>query len=317
MRQENVSKILNTTQATRKSNFCHPWASINFDVAPTVVPFVVNATFNVLLAVSTTALNLLVLSAIRRNKSLRFASKILLTSLVLTDLGAGVLAQPQFVTILIAKATNSRAVTCQLVRSFSLSISFLASVSLWTMTIMSIDRYIALFFWLRYSGIVTTRRVCKILVLSWVCSLFFASTLEWNRSLYFSILPCCLSTCLVIISCAYIKIYRGLRHYHPDNGAPHLQARPRAMNVAKYRHTASSMMWIQGLFLFCYLPNLIAQMVDLFLPYDFLTMCIFDFTMTLVLLNSTLNPIVYCFRLPEIRAGVMNTIGRISAQRSQ
>ena len=135
----------------------------------------------------------------------------------------------------------------------------LSGASLLTMTAISLDRYIALFFHLKYHEISTTRRVCE--VLSIICSfaLFFASTWLWHTKFYASLIFFGDFLCIPVISVAYIKILRGLRNRHglrvQDQAQD--QAQPQAgnlLNVAKCRRPASSMLWIYGLFILCYSP---------------------------------------------------------------
>ena len=82
-------------------------------------------------------------------------------------------------------------------------------VSLLIMVAISLDRYIALFFHLKYSKIVITKRVCVVLAINWSSAVFLTSTWLWNFTLFYS-----LFACFLVISVAYIKIYRGLRHRH-------------------------------------------------------------------------------------------------------
>ena len=45
-----------------------------------------------------------------------------------------------------------------------------------------------------------------------------------------------------------------------------------------------------------------------FHKHNVFTQCILEFSITLMYLNSCLNPFVYCFRLPDIRAKVRQTL---------
>ena len=86
----------------------------------------------------------------------RVPSKLLLCSLNLTDLGVGLVVQPQFVTFLITKVGKYPAISCFCIHGFAFAGSMLPSVSLLTMAAICLDRYIALFFHLEYNTIVTS-----------------------------------------------------------------------------------------------------------------------------------------------------------------
>ena len=121
---------------------------------------------------------------------------------------------------------------------------------------------------------------------------------------------------------AYIKIYRGLRHPHGHRvqDQAQVQAQQQAGNtldLAKYRRSTSSMLCIYGLFILCYLPYFCVSIIKAFFQLNAFIQCIYEFSSTVVYLNSCLNPMVYCFCLPEIRAEVRKTLRKLSFQSPQ
>ena len=281
---------------------------------PTSTPLIIVAALNIFLAPIATISNVLVFAAVRRSHSLRLPSKLLLLSLILTDLGTGVLTQPQFAALALAKATNSPNVTCVLLKSTCFAFAVLSSVCLTTMTAISVDRYIAFYFHFKHQDIVTVNRVGVYLALFWLLSIPYAWSLHLNPAAYYFTVLSALVVCLSIITVAYIRIYRGLRHHHGVK--VHVQrsgqneAGRTSLNIAKYRRSASSMMWVYGLSLVCYMPYFCLLAVTIF-HYDFLLMCLHDFAVTLVFVGSSSNPFVYCYRLPEIRAEVIRTARKL------
>ncbi|KAL9958756.1 hypothetical protein ACROYT_G035814, partial [Oculina patagonica] len=95
--------------------------------------------------------NTLVLAAILRTPSLRSPSMIFLCSLAVSDLLVGLVVQPIYI------ATN-------LTRDSSLDEAMkrmaiaLCGVSLLTMTAISVDRFLALHYHMRYPNVMTTKR---------------------------------------------------------------------------------------------------------------------------------------------------------------
>ena len=305
-----------STAVSDNSDFCYPYTSVYFESVSSIVPYVVNAVLNVLLAIVTTFANVLVFVAVRHSTSIRLPSKLLLCSLILTDVGVGLVVQPQFATFLITKIKESLGISCFFFKSSALTGYTLSSVSLWTMTAISLDRYIALFFHLKYHEIVTTRRVCGALAIIWLFSGFYASTWFWNKILHASITITCIFACFVVIPVAYIKIYRGLRHQHGHQVQDQAQVQDQqqtgnTLDLAKYRRSASSMLWIYSLFILCYLPYFCVYLVSAFRQHNVFIQCIVEFSLTFLFLNSSLNPFTYCFRLPEIRAAVLQTLRNV------
>ena len=269
------------------------------------------------MAIVTTFANLLVLLAMRRVTSIRLPSKLLLCSLVLTDLGAGLVSQPQFAATLFVKAARlDRAPFCPLDQSLLFSSIWLGGASLLTLAAISLDRYTALFFHLKYQHIVTTRRVCAVLGCIWSASLFCATTPRWSRWLSAGTLALGYSVVSAVITVAYIKIYRRLSGSRPVE--PKLQKQQQqkqqsntAPNIARYRKIASAMMWVCVIFVVCYCPYIVAATLEAVLSTA-LASCIREFAYTVLLLNSCLNPLVYCLWLPEIRAKVSEQVRTLS-----
>ena len=309
----NFSTAFSEATTKHNSDFCYPYTSVYFETVDSSVPYTVNAALNVLLAIVAIFANILVFVAVRHSTSIRLPSKLLLCSLVLTDLGVGLVVQPLFVTFLFTKVKESLSISCFFLRSYSSTVTMFLCASLWTMTAISVDRYIALFFHLKYHEIVTTRRVCVVLAIVWSLAVFFASLFLWSKTLSTSLTFCGLSVCFLVTCMAYIKIYRGLRQQygHQVQEQAQVQAQQQAGNtldLVRYRRSASSMLWIYSLFILCYLPYFCVRFVSAFLYHNVFIHCIIEFSLTAVFLNSCLNPFIYCLRLPEIRAEVLRIL---------
>ena len=271
-------------------------------------PYIVNATLNSVLSVVTTTANALVLWSLRlRTTSLHLPSKLLFYSLVLTDLAVGALAQPLLVMFLTTKAIgeSANAHLCLMITSTTLIGAFMACVSLMNMAAISMDRYIAVHHHLKYHEVVTPRRVCATLVFIWACAAGFVSCWLVNKVIYISYGVVILSMSSLTTVTAYAKIYRELR---TQNARPAQE--PRQIDVAQYRRSASSMLWVYGLTTLCYMPYVCVEISRRFFGDPVLMECLLEFSVTVVYLNSCLNPFLYCLRLSEIRAGVLQILGR-------
>ena len=279
------------------------------------LPYFVNAALNVPLAIATTVANLVVLLAMRHVTSIRLPSKLLVCSLVLTDLGAGSVVQPQFATRLFLRAIYPDLVPCSLLRSYAATAPLFSCASLLSLAAISLDRYAALFFHVKYKQIVTTRRVCAVLAFIWAIAVFWVLIyVKVPGKLSFAgLVTSVFVVPLLVIFVAGIKIYRRLRDQQIQPEAPD-QAQQQAgntLNLERYRRTASAMMWICVLLLICYLPFLCISAFIAASERTALSDCLFEFSFSLVLLNSLLNPFVYCFRLPDIRTEVVKQLHKL------
>ena len=255
--------------------------------------------------------NFVVLLAIKQLRSIRLPSKLLLCSLTAADLAVGLISYPQRVAFFTLKSRQIFSPAFCLSAKLNVStITLFAGVSTYTMTAISIDRYAALFFRVKYKQVVTARRVCAVLVFIWALSLFTSSMTFWNYVLLEHTLISGLVVCLLATSLAYIKIYRELRR-RPRRIDPRAAAGGErtaawdSFNEAKYRKTASAMLWVYALSILCSVPMFSIKLVIVNLEHTALLQCIYEAFISFLLLSSCLNPYVYCLRVPGVRARVV------------
>ncbi|KAK2573501.1 hypothetical protein P5673_001158, partial [Acropora cervicornis] len=88
------------------------------------------------------------------------------------------------------------------------------------------------------------------------------------------------------------------------NNPPEQENQTISLNILRYRRTVSTSLWLQMSVAFCYLPYLLlspfayrqivkAQSLSLYTQ--------FYSTVTLMCSNSILNPILYCWKIKEVR----------------
>ena len=184
----------------------------NEESSPFETSVIINSVLNALLIPICIAGNVLVLAAVWRNPSLRTPSTILLCSLAVSDLFVGFLVLP--VNIAIALIPLSR--DGSLSRLSQARIFFniqLCGVSLETMTAISVDRYLALQYHMRYPNMMTSRRATCVAATFW-CKNFILSLLSiWKKNAILLVVVVFVALCLFISSITYSAIYRIVRHH--------------------------------------------------------------------------------------------------------
>ena len=79
------------------------------------------------------------------------------------------------------------------------------------------------------------------------------------------------------------------------------------LNMARYRKAVSSALWVQLALNICYLPIVIVEALTI--QGSSLSVVIAkEFAVALLYLHSTLNPILYCWKLNEVRKAVKGII---------
>ena len=269
---------------------------------------------NYVLSITATLGNTVILFALNKESSLHPPSKLLYRCLALTDLLVGTISQPvvavYFTSIVIAD--NYWIDICVYVASTgALTFTILSAVSMLTMTAISVDRLLALLLGLRYKHVVTLKRVRALVLCFWIPSIAFTVIMLRKfdiLKMYGYVLN---SLGLLVSVCCYLKIVFALRHHQAaiQNQVHQEQSNGEiAQNMQQYRKTVSTAMCILLTLIVCYLPYSIVLAIVTTNGSSPVLHAIWAFTTTLVCLNSTLNPILYCWRIKEVRQEVENMI---------
>ena len=136
-----------------------------------IVAFILLATGSVMSLLTALVSNTIVIIALWRSKSMYSATKALFYGLAFSDLATG-LTQPLFIAYLLGVAWENGWLYCTVALPFSLTALFFSMVSLWTLSIIAVDRYLALHLLTRYKTVVTVKLIVAALVLGWLISAF-------------------------------------------------------------------------------------------------------------------------------------------------
>ena len=267
---------------------------------------------NIFLSVTAFLGNALILIALRKELSLHPPSKVLLRSLATTDLCVGLIAEP-LIAIYWMSLANDHWSICLLVSAAVYTTSIiLCEVSLLTMTAISVDRLLALLLGLRYRQVVTLKRTYMIVIAFWVVSAVFSTAYFWNLFTILFFIVVVVSLCLITSTVSYTKIFLTLRHHQVQlQDQPQQPNQTSPLNIAKYKKAVSSAIWLQMTLVVCYLPRAIVAALSTQSELSSFVFFAGKYTQTLVFLNSSLNPILYCWKIAEVRQAVKATIRQV------
>ena len=257
--------------------------------------------------------NSLVLAAVYKAPSLRSPSIVLLCGLAVSDLAVGLIVQPLF----IAKELDSVKFLAGVTRI--LGVTF-CGISFATMSAISLDRFLALKYHMIYNSLVTTVRVKRTLIFIWLVNfIIFSGVHVWYAPEQFYISFGLVGFYMVVSTIAYIGIYRIARRHqfeiHAQQQAMGVPSIKISANVTILTRTAVNTFVFYICTVFCYLPWSIYRL--------FYTNIVLKdasdawiFTGTLVFANSAINPVLYCWRLRELRGAVLKLLRQISCHKS-
>ncbi|CAH3035960.1 unnamed protein product [Pocillopora meandrina] len=269
------------------------------------------STINLPLSIFAIIGNLLIIITLRKVSCLHPPSKLLLSCLACTDLGVGLISQPLYSVFFMAPEHSRVCFFSSLL--FLITGSIFCGVSSSTMTAISVDRLLALSLGLRYKQVVTMRRVKALVGTHWVLYTIIMLVAFQNYSIFQGIVSAIVLLGIMISSFCYTKIYRTLRlsqaqvQSQGHQGQQNEEATP--LNKARYKKKVSTALWVQMALLVCYLPLALvsgfASITDHDPPlFNFVS----SLSISLTFSNSTINPILYCWRMREMKRAVKHTI---------
>ena len=268
---------------------------------------------NTFLSITAFLGNTLILVALHKETSLHPPSKLLYRNLAISDLCVGIIVEPAAVSYWISEVIE-RSDICLYALDLAYVTSYvLCSLSLGTTTFISLDRLLALLLGLRYRQVVTLKRIYLTMTFLWAIASFAATTYFVSPVAHPWFGNIGLSLCLAISIFSYTKIFLTLRYNHIQPQQHVLQARSNQaspLNMAIYKKAVVSALWIQMTLVVCCLPFFFALVITPQgdpLPYYIAR----QFGAVFLYLNSSLNPMLYCWKIKEVRKAVKDTLRQV------
>ena len=264
---------------------------------------------NAFTAFTAIVFNSLTIQAIRKTPSLPKPLKTLLLSLAVSDVAVGLIAQPFFIVNLniFFKTFPKMLWVIQLALA---NASFLGIVAL------SLDRFLAVHLHLRYQELMTHKRILGQAISAWVFSALLPAFYVWIDEIkkLINITIIIWSLCFIFITVISVRLYFAVRHHANQIQALHLQQAAQngdLANASRLRKSAVSIFYIYFVFLACYLP-FYCTLLAIEKYKDFLiSKNLFYFSQTLMFINSSLNPVIYCWRMRDIRRSIKDILRNI------
>lgn len=222
----------------------------------------------------------------------------------------GLIAEPLYIGLKVQLFKNSNNLrSCTLLYLTCISSAILTEATLLTVTAISVDRYMAIYLHLRYEQVVTEKRTRILILCLWIaCGLHSMILIVYKvLVVHFIIMGSVITICLIAVSFVWIKIYQVVRHHQAQIQDQFHSQGAQQFYIARFRKSAINSMIILLIFLVCYLPNLISLIL---LAYK-VTSTFRKFAESaylFIVLNSMLNPLLYCWRNHDIRVAVKETL---------
>ena len=261
-------------------------------------------------------LNIVTIHAIRKTPSLSKNLKTLLLSLAGSDLGVGLVAQPLYV----ARRIMESQLNIETSKTYNaICIAFLVSANLFVFATLFLvialcaERFIAIHYYVRYQEIVTHKRVFSLAVSTWVLSGLFSLTRLWiPKSIMYVVFGIIDLACIIAATFFSIRIYLSVRLHVNQMQVLQPQHAPQnaqMVNVRRMQKFAMMSVYVCLVLMVCYLPNICPLFAIAFTSRPSTGIKHLQlYTVTLVFLNLSLNPVIYCWKIKHIRHTIIGFI---------
>ena len=287
------------------------------ELSPT---YIVNIILNAFLCHTAIVLNSITIHAIRKTSSLPKPLKTLLLSLAVSDLSVGLLVHPLYIARLamdLEQYAKDNTIYNKTKGAFFITFIFLSYASFFGVLALTVDRFLAIHLHLRYKEFVTHKRVVAVVISIMMFSSFLSSLFWWiPKHDYLNIYPSIDIACLVISGIFYFKIYSTVRRHKNQMQSLQVQQderqdREMMANVARLVKLAVGTFYVYLVFLLCYLPLTCYKIAVIISGHNTTTNHLYYYSLTMMFLNSSLNPLIYCWRMRHIRHSVVNIMQNI------
>ena len=320
----------------------------NSEIADLHSTYITNCVFNSFICYTAIVLNITTIHAIRKTASMPKTLKTLLLSLAVSDVGVGLLVIPFYILLLVGWLQHDS--SCSSNEAFHIILYLFSVASFSGVVALSVDRFLAIHLHLRYQELVTHRRVVTLVISIWLFSVFLSLPMLFvSPDIVYIITIVSAVIGLIVITMVYIRIYLAVRRHKNQMQALALQIQhsttvstqticpinsrcsgevtgleiTTAIEPTQTREIAnfSTLVSVVGsalgtfymylLFLVCYLPHIISMAaIKIHGPSIFLKR-FFLYSLTLVFLNSVLNPIIYFWKMRHLRRAFVNILRNI------
>ena len=281
--------------------------------------YIANIIFNAFLCYTAIMLNSITIHAIRKISSLPKPLKTLLLSLAVSDLSVGLLVYPLYVSYLatgLGQNPENNTTHRNTFIAFKIVGYFLCYASFFCVVALTVDRFLAIYLHLRYQECVTHKRVVAVVISIVVLSAFLSSVPWWTSESFRQIYVAFDVFSFAILTLVFCKIDLTVRRHRNQIQSLQVQQdegqnREMMANVARLVKLAVGTLYVYLVFLVCYLPFTCLSIVEIISGPNITTRHILHYSWTMMYLNSSLNPLIYCWKMRHIRHAVINIMQNI------
>ena len=118
-----------------------------------------------------------------------------------------------------------------------------------------------------------------------------------------------MSACIITATSMSVKLYLTVRRHINQIQVPQVAQNDQEESVQRKRISAMASLYVYLVFTACYLPDICVLIIIATNSEPRIDVNHLQFyTLTLVFLNSTLNPLIYCWKMKRIQHTIVGTL---------
>lgn len=277
------------------------------DLHSLALPLRIIGFINILAALPTLAINLSVLVAIMRTRTLRTKANAILSCLLAVNTLQGCFSLPWYGVIMIRQAEQKS--DCVLRKIVGFSGASLAIISMLLVDLLSYERYVAITDPFGHEARFTETRIKAAVTLIWVMSLAMTSFLYVDQ---IKVVAVSFTTIIIVATyvfnvAVHVIIKRTVNKLRRNWNALHANVANASAQAAqeqqrKERRTTKFSVYVIFFLLACYLPAVLKNVV---ITYDANAQILAAVANTILTMHATLSPLLYIWQSPRIGRAVM------------
>ena len=312
----NTSSISNTTRSVFS---CPHDPHLVWDLHDTTSSWIFAAVAS-MISPTAVLLNALVIIAVKQRKELQRASNILLSSMAVTDLLVGSLCVPlsAVVGLLVSYQLLADHYICKLDFVAISVTTTLTACSIFHLTMIAWERYVAIRKWIDYKVIVTRSRLTKLAIIAWVSAIITVSPTHFTMALtgmlrkdemalaldiFFIILSVLVMSALGLIIYFYVMVYLGVR----KRKLSQIRLVSDLVNAKLEQRVAVTTTLVTVALILSFFSNAVIGMLEGVYPV-LRKRFVLQLRDTLLYSNSVVNPLIYCYRDCRFRNAVLEIL---------
>ena len=253
--------------------------------------------------------NVMVFLGVLRKPELRNVYNTSILFLATSDLLTGLITLPSFVAYQGTKLTKpEKDFSCIALVMYTITNFTFTGLSVITLILITLERYLAIFHPYKYQAFVTKRRIAVTISVVWVIWVTFITLTRFSpgaRSGLFGIIAAVLLTpCILLTVFVYCKVYCLTRRIHVSIG--HELAAPRNAENIQETKSSRTVAYLAGAVVICFLPTLAIVVIQEtgMVDANYFFHLLYPLTESAVLLTPVFDPIIYVLRSNNVRASL-------------